>query len=77
MYSAFEQAQCLTTNVPTTEYIYSVAVVQQKGHDPLVVMSVDDLTRLAPRLSSDTANDNGGNGKWYGKTVLNAQQRLT
>ena len=59
VYSAYEQAQRQTANIPTTEYIYSVAVVQQKGHDPLVVMSADDLFRLMPKLSSDTANDNG------------------
>ena len=61
MVSALEKAQRQTANIPTTEYIYSVAVVQQKGHDPLVVMSADDLFRLMPKLSSDTANDNGSN----------------
>ena len=61
MNSAYEQAQRQTANIPTTEYIYSVAVVQQKGHDPLVVMSADDLFRLMPKLSSDTENDNGSN----------------
>ena len=61
VYSAYEQCQSQTANLATTEYIYSVAVVQQKGHDPLVVMSADDLFRLMPKLSSDTANDNGGN----------------
>ena len=50
VYSAYEQAQRQTANIPTTEYIYSVAVVQQKGHDPLVVMSADDLFRLMPKL---------------------------
>ena len=47
--------------IPTTEYIYSVAVVTAEGACPLVVMSADDLFRLMPKLSSDTANDNGGN----------------
>ena len=61
VYSAYKQAQRQTANIPTTEYIYSVAVVQQKGYDPLIVMSADDLFRLMPKLSNDAANDNGGN----------------
>ena len=61
VYSAYEQAQRQTANIPTTEYIYSVAFVQQKGHVPLAVVSGDDLFRLMAKLSNDTANDNGGN----------------
>ena len=61
VYSAYEQCQSQTANLATTEYIYSVAFLQQKGHVPLVVLSADDLFRLIPMLSNDTANDNGGN----------------
>ena len=61
VYSAYEQAQRQTANIPTTEYIYSVAFIQQKGHVPLAVVSGDDLFRLMAKLSNDIANDNGGN----------------
>jgi hypothetical protein len=61
VYSAYEQAQRQTANIPTIEYIYSVAFVQQKGHVPLAVVSGDDLFRLIAKFSSDTANDNGAN----------------
>ena len=61
VYSAYEQCQSQTANLATTEYIYSVAFLQQKGHVPIVVLSADDFFRLMPKLTSDTANDNGGN----------------
>ena len=60
VYSAYEQCQSQTANLVTTEYIYSVACLQQKGHVPLVVLSADDFFRIMPKLTSDTANDNGG-----------------
>jgi len=61
VYSAYEQCQSQTANLATTDYIYSVAFLQQRGHVPLVVLSADDFFRLMPKLTSDTANDNGGN----------------
>jgi len=61
VYSAYEQCQSQTANLATTDYIYSVAFLQQRGHVPLVVLSADDFFRLMPKLKSDTANDNGGN----------------
>ena len=61
VYSAYEQCQSQTANLATTEYIYSVAFLQQRGHVPLVVLSADDFFRIMPKLTSDTANDNGGN----------------
>ena len=61
VYSAYEQCQSQTANLATTDYIYSVAFLQQRGHVPLVVLSADDFFRIMPKLTSDTANDNGGN----------------
>ena len=61
VYSAYEQCQSQTANLATTDYIYSVAFLQQRGHVPLVVLSADDFFRLMPKLTSDTANDNWGN----------------
>ena len=40
--------------------MYAVAVVQQEGHDPLVVMNVEDWLTLTAQLSAKAANQNGG-----------------
>jgi hypothetical protein len=60
VYAAYEQAERQLANISTALDVYAVAVVQQEGHDPLVVMNVEDWLTLTKQLSAKAANQNGG-----------------
>jgi len=59
IYAAYEQAERQVSNATSALEVSAVAVVQQDGHDPLVVMNFEDWLRLITPLSANVANDNG------------------
>jgi hypothetical protein len=42
------------------EQITPVAVIQQKGYDPLIVMGLEDWIALTKELHENSANTSGG-----------------
>ena len=59
IYSAYEQAERQVSNTASALEVSAVAVLQQDGHEPLVVMNFEDWLKLITPLSASVANDNG------------------
>ena len=60
VYEAYEQAARQTEALPSTMAITPVAVIQQEGYDPLIVMGFEDWITLVAQMHKSTANINGG-----------------
>jgi hypothetical protein len=58
IYSAYEQAERQVSNTASTLDVSAGAVVQQEGHQPLIVMNLEDWLKLITRASASLANDN-------------------
>lgn len=58
IYSALEQAQRQTEDLASTIKINPVAIIKQKGHEPLVVMSFEDWIEREAQLIRNAVNKN-------------------
>ena len=59
VYDAYAQAARQAEALPSVEQITPVAVIQQKGYDPLIVMGLEDWIALTKELHDNSANTSG------------------